>query len=245
MSDPVPDEDQTRDALGLATGDALSTVLLSPPILGTIRTWNGAPALWALPSGREHDWHVIGRGVLARTEVGPHRYREVALLSTTGMLVLLDRHGSHVPMGYSSHDAQTLSLRGTTHLPGDPQTAWQAFASWLGSVAVDAARRGEILLVELGGWPHHPHPYALFRIRRSATGDATSHIEASPAPTGQATPWGAASRDGSTAVLGASANLETVSVAGHLIAAAVAGWAPTPWDVCLTFTHNPDGPHAL
>lgn len=240
----VPLPDPAVD-LGFAPGDHLATAMLSPPVLGAVRTWNGASVLWLLPPGRELDWSDIGRGALARTEVEPGRYREVGLLSDRGALVLLDRHGTHLAMGLSSQDAQTLPLRPANELPGDASTAWHAFGSWLGAVAVDAARRGEVLLVERGGWPHQPEPYALFGILRSESGQATSHVEASPAPSTLQPPWAAAQRSGDVGVLGAPATLETVAAAGEVLASAVSTWASSPWDTCVTFAPNPDGPHAF
>jgi hypothetical protein len=238
------------------------SVELSPVTGGLLRTWSDAGSqLWQVWGG-DVLAERMGRGQLARTEVEPHRFREVGLLEQpsgttsddTGRLLLparRQRGRADAPMelelvGEPLH----LSLVAEADMSAHANRLWPALVAQLSELCVEAAERGEILLLERGAITHEPWPYGLFAVTRGEDGSWSSHLEVSPAPEPETPGWEQAARghnaDGADgASMSAPATFETVGGAGFLLAVAAAAWAATPQDLVITYTAAPSGPVEL
>ena len=242
---------------------AVVSVELSPVAGGLLRTWTGTGSqLWQV-WGDDILEDTVGRGLLARTEVEPGRYREIGLLeepadagpTSTGRLLLPARWQA----GRSESPSMDLELVGDPlllspvaddDLAGREDQLWPSFVARLSEVCQETAERGEILLLESGGVVHEPWPYTLLAVTREPDGSWLSHLEASPAPGPGIEGWDQATRgrndDGTDgASLSAPATDETVRGAGFLLAVAAAQWAATPQDLAITYTAAPSGPVEL
>jgi hypothetical protein len=238
------------------------SVELSPVAGGLLRTWSDAGSqLWQVWGG-DVLADMMGRGQLARTEVEPRRFREVGLLEQpsestsggTGRLLLPARWQP------SSADApEELELVGDplhlspvadADLSADVNELWPALVAHLSEVCVEAAERGEILLLERRAIAHEPWPYALFAVANGDDGSWISHLEVSPAPEPETPGWEQAARgrnaDGTDgASMSAPTSFEAVRGAGFLLAVAAAAWAATPQDLVITYTAAHSGPVEL
>lgn len=229
----------TGSVSGLKAGSVMETAMLGPVVAGHLRTWVGATSqLWRVddPTGLAA---LLGRGLTSRTEVEPGRYREVGLLdSTSGSLLVPKRFtvGGEV-------ETTGFALTRATDEP-DRGRQWADFVRWLNLVALAAAERGDFLVVELGGWDHQPHPYALFAHTR-VNEQSLSHLEVAPAPTSGVQPWTLPPERPDGATVTAIATRETISVAGSALVPAIQEWARSPLDLAVTFGTNPDGPVQL
>lgn len=221
--------------LPLHPGSILTTAMLSPVVAGHVRTWaDDGSRLWEVEEP-ERLADSLGRGTTARTEVEAHRFREVGLLDATGVLLLPDRHTRH-----GDAPARAHRLRPSATQP-DLEQQWSDLAAWLGEAALASARRGEFLVVELGGWEHRPHPYALF-VCTGRDGAWRSHLEVAPAPTRGRPPWPAPPPDPAGATLTGPADAGTIAAAGLALTAALTEWPCTPLDLAVTYGAGPDGP---
>jgi hypothetical protein len=220
-------------------GDVGLVAMLSPVVDGEIRIWTDqGHALWRVHEP-ERLAAAMGKGAVARTGVEPNRFREVGLLMKSGTLLLPAR----MTPGQKPIKAGSFEL---SRAPGraDSQTQRNEFARWLGTAALSAARRGEFLVVENGGWDHQPHPYALFMcMKRDEI--RVSHLEVSPAPNRSSLLWPSPPANPAGASATAQATEPIVAVAGHALASAAAEWAHSPLDLAVTYGPSPDGPVIL
>lgn len=133
----------------LEPGAFLTTAELGPCVGGVIRTWAGGDSrLWA-PRDPAALRALMGRGLLARTVVGPDRYREVGLLdAASGALAL-------VPRFPSSTDADGVTLEGRVVSLGEAGARTDAttkdFLAYLYDAVAHVEESGELLIVEKGG----------------------------------------------------------------------------------------------
>lgn len=239
------------------------SVELSPLAGGLLRTWTDSGSqLWQVWDGEVLE-DTLGRGVLARTEVEPRRYREIGLLEqhsdaaavATGRLLLPARWQSSQSAASSMElklvgEPLTLSPVASEELSAHAERLWSSFVARLSEVCVETAERGELLLLERGGVGHEPWPYALLVVTRGADGSFVSHLEVSPAPGPEVLEWTQAARgrnqDGTEgASMSAPATFETVRGAGFLLAVAAAQWAATRQDLAITYATAPSGPVEL
>jgi hypothetical protein len=238
------------------------SVELSPVSGGLLRTWSDESSqLWQVWGG-DVLAEMMGRGQLARTEVEPRRFREVGLLEKpsdttskgTGRLLLPARwqpSGADASMELELvGDPLLLSPVDDADMSTHANELWPALVAQLSELCVEAAERGEILLLERGAIAHEPWPYALFAVTREDDGSWMSHLEVSPAPELETSGWEQAARgrnaDGTDgASMSAPASFETVRGAGFLLAVAAAAWAATPQDLVITYTAAPSGPVEL
>lgn len=169
-------------------GDMLSPVLLGPVVEGRVSTWldDDLFVVWDAGSQADTLGALLAHGAVARTLVEPDRFRETAMLDVAnGTLTVLERvfvrddDGSQV-VNTAVHPFK-LQARAE---PEPTDDVWIAFANWLSSVVVDAAGRGEFVVIELGGWGHRPHPYALAAVVRTDDGEWISNVETSPCRAG-------------------------------------------------------------
>lgn len=223
-------------------GTMMTTVGLSPVVGGLIRTWeDDVPITWRVddPSGLSER---LGRGSVARTQVGNDRFREVGALSVTGdrgMLMLPDRFQDGEGLSGTGYDLVRAS--GVEDLDSDP---WDDFQVWLRAVVLSAAERGDFLVVERGGWDAPPEPYALFSCRRDEAA-WRSVIEAAPAPSRGQPPWPSPPDRPEGATMTAPAGRGSIGAAAIALVTAVQEWARSPLDVGITFGKTPDGPVPL
>ena len=225
----------------LRPGTELETVLLGSLCGDILRIWRGG----GQAEGRQLELPAVvagalGRGVLARTSPEPNRFREVGLLDAQkDVLILLGRGHAKPGADHVSAGAQTVSAQPAPTPPPD-QASWTTWGRWLGGVVLDAAGRGEYVVVETGGWDAVNEPYVLLGVFPGQAEKWFSRVEAAPAPTGL--PWTAPADGRIGSSVSALATPETVSVAGLLAIQAIGMWARTPLDVVVTFGHHPDGP---
>ncbi|MBA2323397.1 MAG: hypothetical protein H0V92_05030 [Pseudonocardiales bacterium] len=221
-------------------GQTLQTVLISPVVGGVIRVWDDDTDQHWFVDDPDRLASIMGNGIAARTEVEPDRYREACLFdrSTTTLLV---KGRAGVGADGAGTDTEALPFRLEQADP-DPVTNFLELGDRLGDAALNAARRGELIIVERGGWEHHPIPYVLAGVLVLAD-DATwvNHIEAAPAPSG-AEHWPPAPAGEAGQTLSAPADESTVRVSGLFMATAIDTWGVQPWDIAITYTASPSGP---
>jgi hypothetical protein len=225
----------------LLPGTMLETVLLGSMRGDVLRIWRAdGEAECRAVQDPDALAGVLGRGLLARTSSEPNRFREVALLDATSGVMLLTRRG-HLRPGADQVSAEAAAVQ--THpcsAPPPDEAMWKAWARWVGHLLLDAASRGEYLVVETGTWDSVPEPYVLMGVFPGPSRAWIGHVEAKPTPAFP--PWTMPGEIGPSTPVSAPANLETVGVAGLLAIQAVGMWARTPFDVVLTFGISPGGP---
>lgn len=227
----------------LAEGQLLETVLLGQPFAGYIAIWDrqNAVSYWRIEDP-DALTDRLGRGVTARSEVLPQRFRESAALNLeTGALVLLDRFIDADGNGAGEHVALHRATAEDAHAAADEDDPWR-WAHQLGTLMLAAAQRGEFLALETGGWEVPYQPFLLSIVVEE--GDRSiSVVETAPIPT-DAEQWrdyppptGARSQS-----LSAPATVESVAAGGTLAVLAWAEWGIHRLDVGLSFGSNPAGP---
>lgn len=227
-----------------AIGDVMSTVLVGLPLGGHIAMWQD--------EGPVSYWRVIGplplrdrlgHGALARSEVAPRRFREAGLFNAENAVLFL-------PDRYRTADGQASGV--TVQLePVAPEVArmaagqddFVALFQWIGAIALAAARRGEFLAVETGGWQIPFNPYVLMMAALAPDDAWYSHVETGPIPTG-APIWRdqRSDADATSQVLRGPARTDTIAAAGHLASYAISTWRIHPLELGLSFGPSPFGP---
>jgi hypothetical protein len=220
-------------------GGVVQTVMVGPPIGGCVALWDG--------ENRRSVWTVdepvrmaseLGHGRISRTGVEPSRFREVGLFDPHAATLLLPERTRR----NDRDDPRRIELRGSVYRlspapdPQPPPAAdpWDELAAWLSDVFLDAASRGEFIVIERGGWDAPQSPYVL-AIRTLRDGAARWLVECAPRPEPPSL-WeiaGASSPDGAT--VSAVAAPDTIRAGGRLAVDAAARWASSPHDLGLTF----------
>ncbi len=218
-------------------GQTFQPVVISPVVGGVIRVWDDDTDQHWLVDDPDRLASIMGNGTAARTEVEPDRYRETCLFdrSTTTLLVK-----GRAGVGDGT-DTEALPFHLEKADP-DPVTNFVELGDRLGDAALNAARRGELIIVERGGRERHPMPYVLAGVLVLADDETwVNHIEAAPAPSG-AEHWPPAPADEAGQTLSAPADESTVRVSGLFMATAIDTWGVQPWDIAITYTASPSGP---
>jgi hypothetical protein len=220
--------------LPLAAGDVLTTAWLSPCVGGLVRTWTGTDTKLWTPDDPAALRDLMGHGILARTEVGPDRYREAALLDADGRtLVLNPRYPSSTDENSVTLEGQVISLR-PSEPPEDSGTAIEEYLQYLHDAILHCEESHENLVLELGSEGSPSNPYCLFALQED-DGDVVSILETSPVPTGSSL-WPAPQAPDDTGVtVTAPASRDTIDAARLLIGDAMTSWKVAPWDTVLTF----------
>lgn len=141
--------------MSLEPGAVLATAVLGACVGGVVRTWTDAGSRLWTPADPPALRELMGRGLLARTMVGPERYREVGLLDAdSGTLAL-------VPRFPSSTDGDGVTLDGRVVSLGQPSPTAEGAADlvqYLDAARGHATESGEHLIVERGaaGSPSEP-----------------------------------------------------------------------------------------
>lgn len=213
--------------VGIEPGATLVLAMISPVAGGLIRTWTETESrLWSVADAAALG-QLVGRGMIARTEVSDKLFREVALLdAATGTLVVQQRFGNES----GQLPARAFQLTA----PAPPQNnPWDDFQDFLAAAALGAAQSGEFLSVEPGGWDAAPTPSFFFTLIEEGDG-LVSVIEATPAPRNTDV-WPEAAADAEGCTLQAPLAEDTLEVVGIFAASALDAWQLDPWAVAVTF----------
>jgi hypothetical protein len=221
--------------------DATEIVLLGPLVNSQLRLWRSdgrAECVRVPEAGRLA--RLLGRGVVARTDAGPVGSREVGLFDAqTHLLAVQDRSDARNPNGERAFLEAPFEVEACDEPPASEDIR-VAFVMWLQDAATAAVSRGEVLVVEPGGWESAPERYALARALR-ADDSWVLNVEATPAV--RSSPGWVEPNDGPTgSAMDAAADTHAWADLGPLLFEAIATWASSPLDVVLTFEPNPDGP---
>ena len=225
-------------------GDVMETVLVGFPIGVALALWHhdGTTSYWETRDA-ETLMGELGTGVIARSEVSKGRFREVGIFNPQTSVLLLP--------GRYSNPEESVSASGFTlsHLaPGDARemaarSEPSVFYDRLGSIAVAAARRGEFVAIETGGWEIPFAPYALALMIRQADGSWQAQVEASPVPRG-APFWTEQPQpqDAEGQAMSFPATDAGISLAGKLAGSAMEALGLALLDLGLSFGPSPFGP---
>jgi hypothetical protein len=214
-------------------GDALLPAQLSPCVGGLVRTWTASGTrLWSVPDDAAL-MAAQGTGVLARTERGQDRYREMALLDeASGTLVLQPRFPERAAGEELAFQETTVRL-----VPAEqarPQAA-EDFARVINQAVRHVAATFEYLVIEVGGWDPPFEPYAFFALHVDDDGRQLSTVEVAPVPRDSEL-WQPHIHPGAPgASVSAPVSAEAIDGATFYLADAVAGQDLLPWDVAFTF----------
>jgi hypothetical protein len=229
----------------LQPGHILETVLVGYPVGGVVSLWydDGTSSSW-----QAQDSQLLARylaiGTLARSEVVPNRFREAGLFNpNTHTLVLPhrypDRHGD---MAAVTVTLKSISRDQAQHAAAEPDPS--GYFERLGPVVVSAARRGEFVAIETGGWEIPFAPFVLLAVLRDPGHEWQSHVETSPVPYG-APVWSEQPQppdENGTQVVRAPASVETITAGSVLARIAMERWRISLLDVGLSFGPAPSGP---
>jgi hypothetical protein len=209
----------------VGVGGESETVLLGCLIKEHLRLWRSdGRAACVGPLHPSAIQELLGRGRAPRTSLEPGRAREFGRLDRAGVLVVGNRPFA-VEIGSDPEVSEAL---------------WTAASEVVRDAAGAAIARGELLVIEPGGWEPAAEKYAACGARKAPTGEWSLYVEASPAPTGPS--WPAAAAGASGWGVTAPADAEALAALGDLLAEAVSMWARSPLDVVLTFGKLSDGP---
>ncbi|MEP9395383.1 hypothetical protein ABLE94_24440 [Gordonia sp. VNK1] len=218
----------SENEFGLTEGAILSTVVLGAPVGGVLQVWGDEPSLWSV-CDLDQLAAMVGVGRIARTRIEQGRYREAGFIDDDGTALLLQ---ARVPLETSDEGhrgaATYFALTPATEVFGNP---WAELADLISRGAIGAIQRGEILVVEQGGWESQPR-YCLLAAM-GANERIEMVIETAPAP-GTSRMWPPAV-SGSGQTIRAPFSDDTVGVSGRLAVEAISEWGCAPWD--LTFTY--------
>ncbi|MEU6190003.1 hypothetical protein [Nocardia sp. NPDC047038] len=236
----------TNVGAAVSPGDVMETTMLGPMIGEHMPLWRDGEGVsyW-----RVHQPEIVrgcaGIGRIARTPVGERRFREAGMLhlhptGRFGTLFLAARFRD--PQGGVSGDAVELTrVDESTAKAAVSEDARSAFARWFGEMALAATERGEVMVLETGGWQVPFAPYALTAVTRAPDGTWMSLLETSPVPFGVPV-WSEQPQHGDNQTLAAPARRDTITVSGVLADLAVRSWDRHLLDLALTFGPGPSGP---
>jgi hypothetical protein len=224
-------------------GDVLQTVLVGYPIAGILALWHDDGNV-SYCRAREPDALTdhLGAGAIARSEVAPRRFREAGLFNPrTNVLLLPARHSELEHLA-----AATVELTAVESDEAHESVSRSDPASFylrLGPIAVEAARRGEFVAVETGGWEIPFSPFALLMAVREPDGSWSSLVETEPVPKGVPI-WSAKphAEEAAGQTLSWPASVDAITVASKLAALAIEAWGIPLLDLGLSFGPSPFGP---
>ena len=177
---PTSDPD-SRPRSPIQPGQRFATVLLGIPLGDRLSLFHDDGAITTHRFGPEGDLPSrVGRGSIARSDVGEGFRREAALWDEASSFLL-------VPNRFTDRDAVPAGgVQLSAPLPSDQAEAppeASEVALLLTDVARAAAAAGEAVYLSRGGWSAPPNEqYALFVSTQSPTGEPMSHIETFPHP---------------------------------------------------------------
>lgn len=156
--------------MSLEPGAVLATAVLGPCVGGVVRTWTEAESrLWS-PEDPSALRELMGRGLLARTQIGPDRFREVGLLdAASGTLALVPRFPSATDADGMTLDGRMVALGEATAVP---ESVLAELERYLADAITSATESGERLVVETGSAWSPGEPWV------EVTGDAAAAVAA-------------------------------------------------------------------
>lgn len=213
----------------LNEGATLSTAVFGVPVGGLVQVWADEPTVWHLNDAAAFA-DTVGTGSVARTQIGPGRYREAALFDAeTGTLMLQERQVSERTDESYQAGGRVFTAEPPSEVVGDP---WDDLGRAVFRAAAEAFGRGELIVVEPGGWDDSDGRYCLIAGIHE-DGEDRILLETKPAPTGSEV-WPATDEtEGQT--IAAPASEESLNGASTLTVDAVSRWGVAPWDVSLTY----------
>jgi hypothetical protein len=230
----------------LQPGYVLETVLVGYPVASVVSLWHddATSSTWRIQNSESLTQHMAIGGV-ARSEVVPNRFREAGLFNPDTETLLL-------PQRYPDPDGNMVAAPAVRmeSIPRDQAEHAVAesdpsdFFARLGPFVVSAARRGEFVAIETGGWTIPFAPFVLLAVLRDPGGEWQSHVETSPVPRG-APIWSGQPQpadETGTQVLRAPASVENITAGSTLACLAVARWSMSLLDIGLSFGPAPAGP---
>ncbi len=217
------------DEFPLGEGATLTTAVFGVPVGGVVQVWTDKSTIWHLHDAAGFT-DAAGKGTVGRTRIAPGRYREACLFDeSTGTLMLQDRHAlEHSEEGFQV-GGRVFTAEAPSEVFGEP---WEDLANAVFRAAVAAFRRGEVIVVEPGGWETSDERYCLIA---GINDDGVDRLilETVPAPTGSEV-W-PPSDDPKGQTISAPASDEAIEGVGTLAIDAVHRWGLAPWDVTITY----------
>lgn len=213
----------------LSEGTTLTTATFGVPVGGLVQVWTDQPTVWHLVDAAGFS-DAVGVGAVARTRISPGRYREACLFDVeTGTLVIQQREvAGHTDAGYQI-GGRVFTSEPPSDVFGDP---WEDLSAAIFRAAGQAFARGELIVVEPGGWDDSDGRYCLIGAFHDEGADQIV-LETAPAPTGSEV-W-PASDDTTGQTISAPATDDSLRGAGTLAIDAVNRWGVAPWDVTITY----------
>ncbi|WP_440714098.1 hypothetical protein [Gordonia sp. FQ] len=225
-------------------GTTLTTAVFSVPVGGLVQVWTDKSTIWHLHDAEAFS-AVVGLGGVARTRIAPGRYREACLFDEdSGTLMLQERHAAeHTADGYQV-GGRVFTSEPPSEVAGSP---WDDLRDAVARAAGEAFGRGELIVVEPGGWDDSDGRYCLIAAMSGEHGEQIV-LETVPVPAGS-TVW-PATDDTEGQTVSAPITDDALRAAGTLAIDAVNRWGVAPWDVTITYIvpaetrTEPEGRHA-
>lgn len=191
-----------------------TTAVIGLPVAGVVQLWTDEPSIWRVA---EFDAlaELVGTGQIERTEVAPRRFREVGVLDDAA--------------GTLTVDGTVFALEPADAFDGD---FWDALNRTVTATAADAFGRGEMIVIERGGWTASDSEYCLAAALVN-DGRPIVLIETAPAPSDD--DYWPPSDDATGQTVTAPLSEESLPGIGALTMSAVNGWGVAPWDVVATY----------
>lgn len=222
------------DDFPLSEGTTLTTAVFGVPVGGLVQVWTDKPTVWRLVDvGGFSD--AVGIGSVARTQIGPGRYREVCLFDDeNGTVVLQERHFLEASDKGYQVGGRVFQAEPPSEVFGDP---WEDLSAAVFHAAARAFDRGELIVVEPGGWDDSDGRYCLIGAFHDGAVDQIV-LETSPVPAGSEV-WPATDETAGQTI-SAPVSDDTLRGAGTLAIDAVHRWGLAPWDVTITYVVPPE-----
>lgn len=217
------------DRSPLDEGATLTTAVFGVPVGGLIQVWTDKPTIWHLADA-EGFAEAVGRGSLSRHRVRAGRYRELCLFDEeTGTLMLQERQSVESSADGSRVGGRVFHSKPPSDVFGDP---WEDLNSAIFRAAAEAFSRGELIVVEPGGWDDADGRYCLVVAVHDGGADQII-LETVPTPTGSQL-W-PATEETTGQTISAPASEDALRGAGALAVEAISRWGVAPWDITITY----------
>ncbi|MFT3661848.1 MAG: hypothetical protein QM809_10730 [Gordonia sp. (in: high G+C Gram-positive bacteria)] len=210
-------------------GESLPLAVFGVPVGGLVQVWTDEPTLWQLTDA-DGFGELVATGSIARAEIGPGSYREIARFdAATGALTLETLTATEGAENPESVTSRVFTSQAPQEVTGDP---WEDLGRTIFRATAAAFSRGELIVVEPGGRESMGDRYCLIA---GIHEDGTDRIllETKPAPTGSEV-W-PPSDDPEGQTIAAPASEEALNGAVSLALDAINRWEIAPWDVALTY----------
>lgn len=214
----------------VSDGTTLTTAVFGVPVGGLVQVWTDRPTVWHLADAAAFS-DAVGQGTVSRTQIRTGRYREACLFDENTGTLMLEQRGvaEQTDEGYRV-GGRVFSAQAPSDVFGDP---WDDLRDAIVRTAAKAFARGELIVVEPGGWDDADGRYVLI-VAVNDDGVDRIVMETVPTPTGSES-WPPADDDDSGQTVSAPATDEALRGAGSLAIDAINRWGVAPWDVTVTY----------